>query len=194
LLACANFTPLFVAGVKNVGYAWYSIGGPAFWVFTVLYAILTSSTCVILYRRTLRPASLARTRAKSLLWAAAILIIFGANDILPILGVYQYPLSSVPIFPLGSLAAILFGLLVAYSVLQHQLLDVHIALGRVAAHLVRFAFLFAIGLGLQLSVDRFRAGSRECVYLHQFDRRAPRQHVDRVDAFSAPARQCQRRF
>ena len=66
------------------------------------------------------------------------------NDILPIIGYDSYPFSSVPIFPWGSLAAAGYGVMVAYSVFQHQLLDVRLGLGRSSAFFVRFFFLFLI--------------------------------------------------
>jgi signal transduction histidine kinase len=45
--------------------------------------------------------------------------------------------------------------LVAYSVLHHQLLDVRVALSSALAHFVRFAFLFAITGGMLLAVATF---------------------------------------
>ena len=144
-LAATNFTSLFVSDVRNAGYAWYSIGGVAFWIYTVLYAVLTVSTLVVLWREQKNAKRFQRGRIRSLLWATAILIAGGNNDILPILGIYTYPILHIPIFPFGSFCAIFYGILVGYSVLQHQLLDIHIALSRFAAHAMRLAFLFLIG-------------------------------------------------
>ncbi|HSH93130.1 MAG TPA: HAMP domain-containing sensor histidine kinase, partial [Roseimicrobium sp.] len=49
---------------------------------------------------------------------------------------------------LGTAAALVYGSLVAYSVLQHQLLDVRLGLGRVAATFTRLLFFCSIGFML----------------------------------------------
>lgn len=152
MLAASDWLGFFVSDVRDAGYAWYSVGGPAFWVFFIYYSVMTSSTILMLWRRSQTPSPLHRSRAVMLLWASGLLVGFGVNDILPILGVYRYPLIKSPIFPFGSLAAIVYGSMVGYSALQHRLLDVHVAFGRVAAHVVRFAFLFLIGLVLQFAI------------------------------------------
>ena len=90
-----------------------------------------------------------------IIFLVIIIVIFGTNDILPIIGIDHYPMTSVPILPYGSLAAVAYGIMVAYSVFQHQLLDVHLALGQSAAYLVRFAFLLLIAVVLELFVGAF---------------------------------------
>ena len=75
-----------------------------------------------------------------MLLANGILVLFGFNDILPILGYTNYPIINQPIFPFGSAAAIFYGIIVGYSVLQHHLLDIHVTLGKAAAHAVRLLF------------------------------------------------------
>ncbi len=148
------FAGLFIADVRDAGYgAWYSIGGIAFWIFSVLYAVLTVAALVFLWRARKSASRFRHGRINSLLWATGILIAGGNNDILPILGVYKYPILNVPIFPIGSLCAICYGILVAYSVLEHHLLDIHIGLSRFAAHGMRLAFLFLIGFVLMLGVS-----------------------------------------
>src|SRR5439155_9492789 len=155
LLALSNFTNFFIADVIHTGYAYYSKAGPGFLIFAVAYTCLTTATMVVLFRRQHSLPPLHRARVKSLLWACGILIFFGNNDILPILGVYHYPGTHTPIYPIGSAAAIVYGFIVGYSVLQHQLLDIHITLGRLAARLVRLLFFLIIGLSLLLLVKTF---------------------------------------
>ena len=75
-----------------------------------------------------------------MLLANGILVLFGFNDILPILGYTNYPIINQPIFPFSSAAAIFYGIIVGYSVLQHHLLDIHVTLGKAAAHAVRLLF------------------------------------------------------
>ena len=76
------FTPYFVSGVRDAGYAWYSVGGAAFWVFTVLYAVLTFSTLRFLWRASPGAGKSRQAQIRSLLWATGILIAGGNNDIL----------------------------------------------------------------------------------------------------------------
>jgi signal transduction histidine kinase len=103
---------------------------------------------LVLFFQRRNKRKLDRTRINSLLVAIAILWVFGGNDLLPIFGLNFYPGTQIHFYPLGNVAAVLYVMVVAYSVLQHQLLDIHVTLGRLAAHLVRFAFLSLVGLTL----------------------------------------------
>ncbi|MEN9574391.1 MAG: hypothetical protein RL514_2246 [Verrucomicrobiota bacterium] len=156
LLASSNAGGLFTAGVRKLGYAYYSVAGPGFWAFVVSYVVVTTATVIILYRKLPTVQRLHRARVKAMLWANAILIGFGWNDIFPILGFDTYPGTSLAIFPFGSAAAVCYGLIVGYSVLQHSLLDIHVTLGKAAAHAVRLLFLFLIGVVLMLLLTVFR--------------------------------------
>ena len=73
-----------------------------------------------------------------------MLLVMGTQDTLPVLGITRYPGTDIIILPWGSLAAGMYGLAMAYSVLQDQLLDVRITLGRFAATLVRLTFLVGV--------------------------------------------------
>lgn len=150
-LALLNATGGFIQGVRFVGYAWYSIAGPGFWVYAAMLS-LTVVSVVILTRRRRQLPPMQRNRLNGLIVAQSLIVIFGTNDILPILGIDFYPGTTVPVYPYGSVAAIFYGIIVCYTVMQHQLLDVHVTLGRLAAHLVRFLFLFLIGFALQLTL------------------------------------------
>ena len=158
LLALANALGLFTSGVRKLGYAYYSIAGPGFWLFLVTYVTVAGATTVMLFRKLHTLQRLHRARIKALLWANGILIGFGWNDILPIVGIDKYPFTNTAIFPFGSAAAIFYGIIVGYSVLQHHLLDIHVTLGKAAAHAVRLLFLFLIGLLLLLLLNVFRPG------------------------------------
>jgi len=84
---------------------------------------------ILSYKRRQLPP-LQKARLTALIIAQSALVVFGINDVLPILGLDKYPLINVPVYPLGSMAAIFYGLIVGYSVLQHQLLDIRVTLGR----------------------------------------------------------------
>ncbi len=147
LLFLSNFTDFFLAGVKNVGYAWYSVAGTGFWILSGVFSLMWVSVIVlIIHRRRLTP--LARRRITPLIVAQASFALFGCNDILPILGIYYYPypFNKFQVYPFGSMAVILYGMIVGYSVLQHQLLDVRVTLNRSTAKVVRILFIFLTGL------------------------------------------------
>ncbi len=150
-LALSNCAGVFMKGVRHVGYAYYSIAGPGFWIYTLTFGqTIASIILLVKRRREMHPE--AGRRLNGLIIAQAVLVVLGTNDILPILGIDRYPFTNAVIFPYGSIAAIFYGVVVGYSTLHHQLLNVHVTLGRSAAHLVRFVFLFAIGITLQLIV------------------------------------------
>ena len=106
LMAIIDVAGHFVPSVHDSGYAYYSQAGPPFWVFVVVYSVETIGSIIMLIRRLEFLSPLNKVRVKSLLWAQGILIFFGNNDLLPILGIYHYPFTDWRIYPLGSLAAV----------------------------------------------------------------------------------------
>ncbi len=150
-LAIMHSQGLFISDVHHVGYAWYSVAGVGFWIYACAYLQSTAAIFMLLKSRSRLPP-IRRKRLDALIIAQTLIVVLGSNDILPILGIEKYPILNTPIYPIGSIAAVFYGIIVGYSVLQHQLLDVHIALGRRTAHFVRFIFLFLIGLILQIMI------------------------------------------
>jgi signal transduction histidine kinase len=156
-LALSNLTPFFIRDVRFNGYAYYSIAGPGFRIFSLTLGLTVASVFILSHKRR-RLATLHKTRLSALIVAQSGLVIFGINDVLPILGFDYYeellPFlgirakapSHLQIYPFGSMAAIFYGVIVGYSVLQHQLLNIRVTLGKIAANLVRVGFLVAVGL------------------------------------------------
>jgi signal transduction histidine kinase len=157
-LALLNAFDLFISGVRHVGYAYYSIAGIGFRIFGLAF-IQTFASIIILWkkRRTLPPRN--RGAVNGMLAALTLLVGLATNDLLPIYGIDYYPLTQRHIIPYGSLAAVAYGLMVGYSVFQHQLLDVRFALGRSGAYVVRFIFLALIAVVLNLIVATFAPAS-----------------------------------
>jgi signal transduction histidine kinase len=163
LLAISDFTPFFIRDVQYLGSSgWYAVAGPLFYVFTIPFCLMFGSIFVLLRRRDELPP-MRKRQLTPLIVGQALLSVLGANDLLPIVGIIHYPFTNQQVYPWGSLAAVFYGVITAYSVLQHQLLDIKLSLSRYAAVLVRFIFLFSITLGLLLIVDAvfgtFEAGS-----------------------------------
>ena len=143
--------PLFVADVKMTRFGYWTVGGPVFHVFMVLYVVETVWLVMALNRKRKSALPAHRKGLTALLLGVFCLWICGTNDLLPILGMNDYPFTSLKFVPLGNLAANLYAVLVAYSVLQHELLDIHITMSKAAARLVRLSFVFVIALVLLLS-------------------------------------------
>ena len=152
LLVAGDFMGLFVSDVRYAGYAWYSKAGPLFWIYLPLFSALSFGTIGLLYRRQKTAVSFQRRRLLWMMAATIILVLFGCNDILPIIGFDKYPVLNTKVYPLGSLAAVFYGVMVAYSVFQYQLLDIHVVLSRFAAQVVRVTFMFMIGLAMMLII------------------------------------------
>lgn len=156
-LLASLFTGYFIDGVRDFGFAYYSVAGPGFWVFLCLYGVSTSATMAMLYHKQRLLPPLHRKRVRSLLLAYTILLVFGTNDLLPILNCDTYPFTGIKIYPFGNIAAVFYVIVVGYSVLQHQLLGLHVTLSKSAAHLVRLLFLFFTGfVFLALMATLFR--------------------------------------
>ena len=146
----ADFTPYFIRDVKYVGYGYFGVAGPIYPVFSLIIPSLTLPALATLVSKHWKANTAQRQRFMFLIVSAIMLFVCGLHDVMPMLGIYYYPTTSVPIYPVGTVAAIIFGALVAYSVLQYQLLDIRLSLGRVAATFTRLIFFLFIGFSLVL--------------------------------------------
>jgi signal transduction histidine kinase len=147
---------VYIIGVRRMDVGYWSVPGRGFFLFGYWYVMLTTALVWTLYRHQRGLASMHRKRVRSLLAAIVGLWIFGSNDLLPILGHDTYPLTHIKFFPLGSIAALFYVVIVGYSVLQHRLLDIHLTMSRFAAQIVRLAFMMMIGFTLLLIASRLR--------------------------------------
>ncbi len=161
------FGDFYIRGyVATRNFGLFAKPGPAFIFYTVLYVVIAIITIRLLYRRQKKLKGMHRVRLKAMLLGYALLVAFGAHDLLQLkllqnYGLETYPFTDIMIYPLANLAAIFYGLVVAYSVLQHQLLDIHVALGQLAAQVVRVLFMFLTGLLLLLLASLFDPNQNE---------------------------------
>ncbi len=151
--AISNLTPFFIKDARILGHSgWYAIAGPGFTMFSTPFTAMLVTSIILLWRKRKTLPAMHRTRLNALIWPQTLLVVFGTNDILPILGVDKYPFTNAYVYPYGSLAAIFYGIIVSYAVLQHQLLNIQVSLSRIVAVMIRFSFLFLIGLALMLTM------------------------------------------
>jgi signal transduction histidine kinase len=153
-LAVSLFFGKFITGVRWLEVGYWSIPGPGFIVYSYFYVAITTALVFVLYHKQKGLPPTQRTRLRALLLAIVGLWIFGSNDLMPILGHNTYPFTHIKFYPLGSLAAVFYVVIIGYSVLQHQLLDIHVTLSRFAAQLVRLIFMVLIGFALLLLLSR----------------------------------------
>jgi signal transduction histidine kinase len=154
--AVGLFFNYFITGVRWVNDAGYwSVPGPLFNVDGVFYLVLTGTGLVMLYQKQKTCPPTQRTRLRAMLLAILGMWVFGTNDILPILGFDTYPGTGIPFYPLGSLSALFYVVVIGYSVLQHRLLDIHVTMSRFAAQFVRLLFMMLTGLTLLLVISLF---------------------------------------
>jgi signal transduction histidine kinase len=156
--AVSLFFNQFIVNVRLLDVGYWSVPGPGFHLFGASYCVVTTSLVWIIYRKQKNAPPTQKTRMRSLLLAIVGLWIFGTNDMMPILGFDTYPLTRIPFYPLGSLAAVFYVVIIGYSVLQHRLLDIQVTLSRFAAQLVRLLFMMLVGFLLLLLVSRLAPG------------------------------------
>ena len=142
-LAASNFTGVFIRDVRYIGYAWFAVAGPGFWLFSASFSLMTVPALYMLWlaRREAPPAK--AKKFTTLLIANGMLMILGSHDLIPVFGYDTYPFLHLRVYPWGEFGACIYGVLVAFSVLHDQLLDVRVSLGRQAATFLRLGFLVA---------------------------------------------------
>lgn len=151
----SDFTPYFIKDVVYVGYGYFGQAGPLYPAFSLTIPSLSLPALVTLVRRHRSAATAQRTRLSFLIVSVLMLFVCGLHDVMPMLGFYTYPGTTAPVYPVGTIAAIVYGGLVAYSVLQYQLLDIRLSIGRVAATFTRLIFFLFIGFSLVLLMALF---------------------------------------
>jgi len=142
-LAVSNFTDLFIRDVRPVTYAWFAVAGPGFWVFSAIFPLMAVPALYMLWRARSEASPIKAKKFTTLLWANGMLLVLGSNDMLPVMGFDRYPLTHIQVYPWGQFGACIYGVLVAFSVLHDQLLDVRVSIGRQAATFLRLGFLVA---------------------------------------------------
>lgn len=150
ILALTLPTNFFITGVRYLGLSgWYAKPAMGLHLGTAPFALMFVAIVILIRKRRTLP-QMYRSRLTALIVAQSMLAVLGTNDTLPLNGFDNYPGTQFPVYPIGSIAAVFYGIIVAYSVLQHHLLDVQIGFSRIAAQLVRITFLTGTALTLLL--------------------------------------------
>ena len=142
------FTRFYIRGLQDrftVDYGYLAKGGPMFHAFMAFCFLGGVTAIFMLYQQQKAMPPLHRARLRILILANVILLASGLHDLVPVLQIKEYPLTHWKVHPIGNVATIFFGLVMAYGVLQHQFLSIHVTLSRVAAQLVRILFVVLVG-------------------------------------------------
>lgn len=156
VLVGLSLTSWFMPSVRPYTEFYRPVPGWAFWIFYCGALPLSAIGVARNLTRFIRQAPATSVRSAGILVSAiALLYVGGAHDLLLFAGFDRYPWTNARILPWGCLTASVYGLLIAYSILSNQLLDVRVSINRNAAKVLRFGFLTGIAYVLLLSVGVF---------------------------------------
>ncbi|MFN8628395.1 MAG: ATP-binding protein [Candidatus Binatia bacterium] len=118
-LTGANAFDLVVSRLQWYPWGYYWVGGPFYVAFAIVLVLNFLGAFVVLiseYRTTDEP----RTRLQLKFWllGAAVALLLGATNFLPVYG--------VPFYPLGNLGSVAWAGVVAYAIVRHRLMDIQV--------------------------------------------------------------------
>ena len=136
-----NWTPYFTGDA--VKYAWgYTVQtGPLYPYFIATFFIFMLISFTLLLRNYFKADQYQKQRIKYFSLALIISFFFGSIGFLPMLG--------LEIYPIGNIAVTIGFFIVAYSVVQHRLMDVSVFMAKALGYILSIAIL-AIPLTLAL--------------------------------------------
>jgi signal transduction histidine kinase len=144
LFMIAHIFGWHIQGVQPVVHGWFARANWGFWLFTnVMPCITLPAVGALIYRRR-RVEPDKKRKYSILIFAKLLLIVTGTHDVAAILGWTHYPGTNLSLYPWGTAAAGIYGLLVGYGALQDQVLDFRVTLSRYVAFLARLVFFFAV--------------------------------------------------
>ncbi len=143
-LGATAFSSFIISDVTFSGYSYYGIAGPGFYIFTVLLATAFIAFIPIALKKRKKATGFEKQKIHSVILAYFVLLFSGLHDTLPVFEIYRYPLIGTTVYPLGTIGSIVFAALLAYGVLQHQILNIYTSLGRIAATCARLFLLFMV--------------------------------------------------
>ncbi len=145
-LMVANHLGLLVEGVSRVDYSdslvqWYAIR--AQWHgLLIAYALIVISTLIaILFQIGRTSSGRRRAQARYLLVAVALASAGGFHDYFGVAGIQTYPTTAVPLYPIGSLAMVIWAAIPGYTLHRRRLLDIDVAVARSFVSILVLALL-----------------------------------------------------
>ncbi len=116
-----SFTSLFVPSVSTkVGFRYFPDPGPAFVIYSIMFAVLVSRGLYELVRAYISSKGLAKNQILQVIIASVIGFSGGSMMFLPVF--------NVPIFPFGYYLVPLYIVIAIYAFMRHRLLDISIVI------------------------------------------------------------------
>jgi len=157
-LAAANGMGLVVESVQRVSVSssveqWYAVGG-SWRPLLIIYAlVLTSTLMTVLFTVARHSSGRRRTQARYLLMAVGLGFAGALHDSFGLAGVETYPSTSVPIYPIGSLAMVVWASIPAYTLHRSRLIDIDVAVARTFSSLFVLVLLMMTCFGGLLAAE-----------------------------------------
>lgn len=152
LLMFANAFDLVVVDIQRGHGSYASVATELYDVFTALVIgnfVLAFGLLVYESKHSSNP----RTRVQLRFW------LLGAAIALPLGLTTFFPVYGVPIYPLGNLGNVVWAGVVAYAIVRHRIMDVHVALTKGAAYAVAFCVVIVPIFCGSLWLQHYRYGT-----------------------------------
>lgn len=145
-----DFTPLFIPdAVPKFSLNYYWTIGPVylpfliFWFGSVVYALYK------LHKAYHSEVGMKRNQLRYLYWSTLFGYVGGSSNYLPVFNIHLYPFN-----PFGTYAVPIYSIIVTYAIIKYRLMDINIAIGKLATYLFLLVILSGVYLGLMLGMDR----------------------------------------
>lgn len=151
-LVVANAFDAVVYDIRKSPWGYTSVGSGLYDVYTALVLANFGSAFGLLafeYKRCRNP----RTRLQLRFW------LLGSVIALPLGLTSLFPVYGVPIYPLGNLGNVAWAAVVAYAIVRHRLMDVHVVVTKGVTYAAVSGVLIAPMFGLSLWLQRYSYGT-----------------------------------
>lgn len=152
-----TFTPLMAKSVSRKGFVTYFTDpGAAYLVFVILFSILMTGVIIAIYKSYITEKS--DLRKQGLLYFLIATLVAniggGANFLVP------YGIIVPILMPYGTYAVVLYGIITAYVITHHHLLEIEVVIKKTVVFAGMFIFAFSVFVSVALLISQFIAGAR----------------------------------
>ncbi|MFQ5477222.1 MAG: ATP-binding protein [Candidatus Binatia bacterium] len=159
VLVLAVYAGLVVDGVRRVNFSesitqWVTVGGPLA-KLVVVYIVVAVSTVMYALHTTVRNSrGIRRTQARYLRLGIGLAYACGMHDFFGLAGFHAYPLTSIPLFPVGSAGTMTLAWIMSYAFFRYRLMDVDLAVSRSVANAAVLGVLATVAYGALLGAQK----------------------------------------
>lgn len=150
-LTVANAFDLMVIGLQRYPWGYYWVSGPFYAAFA-LFLILDFIAAIVVMIHDYRTTDEPRTRLQLKFW------LVGAALALPLGGTNFLPAYGIPFYPLGNLGSAIWAGVVAYAIVRHRLMDIHVVVTKGVAYAAVLFVLIVPTFGAMMWLQRLSFG------------------------------------